>query len=133
MERKKCTLITGACGGLGRAFVKILAEEKENLILTGTSKAKLDSLLEDFKEEFKDVFVKTAICDLSIRKQREDLIKEIKDSGMNILQVPVEGNWELKPNAWIFPYWPYQRVNNERKKYWIHTDNKKQYYSWSCY
>jgi SecD/SecF fusion protein len=28
MEIKKCTLITGACGGLGRVFVKILAESK---------------------------------------------------------------------------------------------------------
>ena len=82
MDRKNCTLITGACGGLGRAFVKILAEKKENLILTGTNKSKLDTLLKDFEEDFKDIFVKTAICDLSSKKQIEDLIKDIKDSGL---------------------------------------------------
>ena len=44
MDKKLCTLITGACGGLGRAFVEILAKDKENLVLTGTSKKKLEQL-----------------------------------------------------------------------------------------
>lgn len=80
MEMRNCSLVTGACGGLGRAFVKILAERKENLVLTGTSQEKLDKLLEDFKEYFEGIFVKTIVCDLANKKHRESLIQELKDS-----------------------------------------------------
>ena len=80
MKYINCTLITGACGGLGRAFVKILAEKKENLVLTGTSQEKLDKLLEDFKDDFQGLFVKSIVCDLAIKNQRESLIQDLKDS-----------------------------------------------------
>ena len=40
------TLITGACGGLGRAFVKETIKAKENLVLVGTSEKKLKLLIE---------------------------------------------------------------------------------------
>ena len=79
MENKFCTLITGACGGLGRAFVKILAQNKENLVLTGTSKDKLDLLLKDFENEFKDIFVKTIVCDLSKKEDRNNLMNDLKN------------------------------------------------------
>lgn len=81
-DKKYYTLITGACGGLGRAFVKLLAEKKENLILVGTSEKKLSALLEDFKSEFEDLSVKTFVCDLSKRKSRENLINEINEDGL---------------------------------------------------
>lgn len=77
MEKTYCTLITGACGGLGRAFVKILAEKKENLILTGTSQKKLDELKKDFTAEFDGLFVKTIVCDLGDEKSRNNLVDEI--------------------------------------------------------
>ena len=38
------TLITGACGGLGGAFVRLLAERGEALFLTGRSEEKLSAL-----------------------------------------------------------------------------------------
>lgn len=82
MEKKNCTLITGACGGLGRAFVKILSEKKENLILTGTSQEKLDLLLNDFKSEFEDIFVLTIVCDLAKREDRNNLVDQINDNGL---------------------------------------------------
>ena len=81
-EKKYYTLITGACGGLGRAFVKLLAQKKENLILVGTSEKKLSVLLEDFKTELEGLSVKTMICDLSKRKSRESLIDQIKEAGL---------------------------------------------------
>ena len=84
MDRKICTLVTGACGGLGRAFVKILANNKENLILTGTSKEKLNQLENDFKDEFKDLFVLAVVCDLSKKEDRENLINEIKNSNLSV-------------------------------------------------
>lgn len=73
------TLITGACGGLGKAFVKILAENKENLILTGTSEKKLQSLIEDNKTLFEGLSVKTAVCNLSKKEDRESLIKMLEN------------------------------------------------------
>lgn len=82
MEQKYCTLITGACGGLGRAFVKILADKKENLILVGTNENKLEQLLSDFKTEFQDIFVKTIVCNLAKEESRNALVKEIKDSNL---------------------------------------------------
>ena len=83
MEKNKyCTLITGACGGLGRAFVKILAEKKENLILVGTSEKKLSLLCEDFKDLFEGLFIKTIVCDLAKKKSRENLISEINEAGL---------------------------------------------------
>jgi len=47
---EKYTLITGACGGLGRAFVKMIASAGENLVLVGTSKSKLDDLIKENKD-----------------------------------------------------------------------------------
>lgn len=81
-EKKYCTLITGACGGLGRAFVKILAAKKENLILVGTSQKKLDALLEDFKLELDGLFVQTFVCDLSKKSSRENLIDDINNNNL---------------------------------------------------
>lgn len=84
MERKNCTLITGACGGLGRAFVKILAENKENLVLTGTSTEKLDLLMSEFKNEFENIFVKTVVCNLSKKEDINHLIEEINTNNLAI-------------------------------------------------
>lgn len=81
-DKKYCTLITGACGGLGRTFVRILAEKKENLILVGTSQQKLDILLNDFSAELNGIFVKTIVCDLSKKDSREKLIDEINNCGL---------------------------------------------------
>ena len=87
MDKKYCTLITGACGGLGRAYVKLLAKDKENLILTGTSEKKLAILLDDFKQEFEGLFVKTIVCDLSKKSSREKLIEEINNSNLVITKL----------------------------------------------
>lgn len=83
-EKKYCTLITGACGGLGRAFVKILAKNQENLVLVGTSQVKLDRLLKDFNAELNGLFVKTFVCDLSDKKSREDLVSNINKNNIII-------------------------------------------------
>lgn len=81
-EIKYCTLITGACGGLGRSFVKLIAEKKENLILTGTNREKLEKLVSEFKSEFDGLFVKTIVCDLSSKKSRENLVDEINKDNL---------------------------------------------------
>ena len=81
MNKKYYTLITGACGGLGSEFVKILANKKENLILTGTSKEKLECLAKNIKQDFPEVIFKTIVCDLSKNGDRENLVHEINESG----------------------------------------------------
>ena len=80
----KYTLITGACGGLGRAFVTLCARNKENLILTGTSEKKLTALSAEFAEEFKGLDVKTFVCDLSKLADRENLVKNITEQKLEV-------------------------------------------------
>lgn len=81
---KKYTLITGACGGLGRSFVKLCAKNKENLILSGTSEKKLETLMQDFKEEFKDIDVKTIICDLGKLVDRKNVLKFLEEEKLEV-------------------------------------------------
>lgn len=81
---KKYTLITGACGGLGQSFVKLCAKNGENLILTGTSEAKLNSLKEKFSEEFKNIDVKTLVLDLAIPKDRANVIEFLNQNKIEL-------------------------------------------------
>lgn len=81
---KKYTLITGACGGLGQSFVKLCAKNGENLILTGTSESKLNSLKEKFSEEFKNIDVKTLVLDLAIPKDRANVIEFLNQNKIEL-------------------------------------------------
>lgn len=81
---EKFTLITGACGGLGRAFVKELASAGENLVLVGTNKEKLEGLLNDNKEQFEKIKVITSLCNLADEKSRGKLIEFIKENDIQI-------------------------------------------------
>ena len=79
---KKYTLITGACGGLGQSFVKLCAKNKENLVLTGTNEKKLAKLLEDFAEEFKEIDVKTVVCNLAKPEDRKKVVEFAKTNNL---------------------------------------------------
>ena len=46
------TIITGACGGLGKAFVEELAARGENLLLLGRSQGRLEELSASLKERY---------------------------------------------------------------------------------
>ena len=81
---KKYTLITGACGGLGKSFVKACAANKENLILTGTSEKKLEKLVSDFENEFKDIDVKTIVLDLAKMEDRKNVLSFVKENKLNV-------------------------------------------------
>lgn len=81
---KKYTLITGACGGLGRSFVKLCAANKENLVLTGTSEEKLEQLLKDFDNEFKEIDVKTIVLDLGKMDDRKNVLKFVKENDLQV-------------------------------------------------
>ncbi len=74
------TLITGATGGLGRAFVDLLGQTS-NLILTGTSEAKLKALASEVSEKYNSIKVLYKACDMSIEEDRKNLIDFIKQNG----------------------------------------------------
>ncbi len=69
------TLITGACGGLGRAFVRVLAERGENLFLTGRSGERLSALANEISAEFSGVHIEYYPCDLTEQASREDFFR----------------------------------------------------------
>ena len=81
------TLITGACGGLGRALVTECAKNKENLVLVGTSQKKLDVLLDDFKELFLKLEVKTFVCDLGDAGSRKKLVEFLKSEEIVVVKL----------------------------------------------
>ena len=99
-DYKNYTLITGACGGLGRAYVSECAKNKENLILTGTSAEKLSKLCDEFSSKFNGIFVRTFVCDLGDESQIENLVAKIKEEKIfinkliNNAGVMVEGGLE---------------------------------------
>ena len=65
MDEKKYALITGATGGLGKAFVEALAERGYALLLTGRSEEKLLALQTETKEKFPDIETRIYPADLS--------------------------------------------------------------------
>lgn len=64
------TLITGATGGLGKAFVWECAERGEHLLLTGRSEEKLNILRGQILEKY-DISVLTFPCRLDVEEERE--------------------------------------------------------------
>ena len=59
------TLITGACGGLGGAFVEVLAERGEPLFLTGRSEERLKEAQTRIVNRFPGLPVLYGACDLT--------------------------------------------------------------------
>ncbi len=64
----KITLITGATGGLGRAFAQIFAENKNNLFLVSTKEDQLKEMKESLEKEH-GVTVHYLSADLSDKEQ----------------------------------------------------------------
>ena len=58
-------LITGATGGLGKAFVEVLAEAGYDLLLTGRSEEKLRILQGEIQEKYPSKDVRIYAADLS--------------------------------------------------------------------
>ena len=75
------TLVTGACGGLGGAFVRLLAARGEDLLLTGTSGERLSSLAAELRGQY-GVEALTFACDLSESRQREALFSFADERGI---------------------------------------------------
>ncbi len=64
------TLITGACGGLGRAFCEVLSERGEPLFLTGRSEERLRALKEELSARHVGLPIEIHACDLTKEEDR---------------------------------------------------------------
>ena len=84
MEEKKYALITGATGGLGKAFVEGAAEEGYSLLLTGRSEEKLHALQDEILQKFPQVQTHTYAADLSDAQSRKALMGKILNDGLTL-------------------------------------------------
>ncbi len=80
----KYTLITGAAGGLGKAFTMEFVKRKHNLLLTDVSEERL-KILENYINIFdEEIDVKTFACDLTNIKMRNNLFNFIMKNDIEI-------------------------------------------------
>ena len=84
MEEKEYALVTGATGGLGKAFVYVLAQRGKNLLLTGRSEEKLAKLQAELQEKYPQIAVRIYPADLSNEGSRYAMMKEIEEAGLTI-------------------------------------------------
>ena len=78
---KEFALITGATGGLGKAFVYALAERGDNLLLTGRSEEKLSALKFDLQEKYPQIEVRIYPADLANEGGRYAMTEKIATDG----------------------------------------------------
>ncbi len=83
-EEKTYALVTGATGGLGKAFVFALAKRAEPLILTGRSEEKLQALKAELLKDFPDLPVEIFPADLSSEQSRAALRAEIERADLRL-------------------------------------------------
>ena len=81
---KRYALITGATGGLGKAFVYEAAKDGYSLLLTGRSIDKLTALSEELIEQFPDTEVRLYAADLSSEDSRKQLMKKIEEEELKL-------------------------------------------------
>ena len=75
------TFISGATGGIGKAFVCECASKGFDLFLTGRSQAKLQTLADDIQSQYR---VKTLIyaCDLTVECERNAMVQFAIDNNV---------------------------------------------------
>ncbi len=77
------TLITGAAGGLGRAFTMECVRRGQNILITDVSEKNL-LILFDYIKIISQVDVKYFVCDLTQISERKKLFEYIKESDIKI-------------------------------------------------
>ncbi|MBR2909169.1 MAG: SDR family NAD(P)-dependent oxidoreductase [Clostridia bacterium] len=81
---EKYTLITGATGGLGKAFTNECLKRGDNLVLTGTKEAVLKSIVEDINTNYPQIKVLAKTCDLSSESDRKSFFDFLKENNAQI-------------------------------------------------
>ena len=70
--------ITGATGGLGSAYARILASRGENLLLLGRNEQKLQNLQEQLQSEYPQISIRYIVVDLANEGSRDAAFEKIK-------------------------------------------------------
>jgi short-subunit dehydrogenase len=81
------TLITGATGGLGKAFVEVCAERKENMILTGRSIEKLSFVKTEILERYPELDVRLYAADFADEESRNAAFSQMEKDGLQICRL----------------------------------------------
>lgn len=84
---KKITVITGATGGLGGAFVLACARRGENLLLTGRSQEKLTALKNRLTAEFSGLDIEILAASLSDEESRGALVARMLSGDVQIARL----------------------------------------------
>ena len=84
MEKKSYALVTGATGGLGKAFVYALAERGEHLLLTGRSEEKLTALKAELAEKYPQIEVRIYAADMTNEGSRCAMMEKIAAENLSI-------------------------------------------------
>ena len=84
MEKKSYALVTGATGGLGKAFVYALAERGEHLLLTGRSEEKLTALKAELMEKYPQIEVRAYAADMANEDSRCAMMEKIAGENLSI-------------------------------------------------
>lgn len=77
-------LVTGATGGLGKAFVYALASRGYKLLLTGRSEEKLRALQEELATSRPNLETHTYAADLSNEISRKAMMQKMQEQGIKI-------------------------------------------------
>lgn len=77
---EKMTLITGATGGLGRAFAALYAKDKNNLLLVATNQQKLEEMKAQMQTDY-GVTVDVFAADLSKKEACEAVFSYTQEKG----------------------------------------------------
>ena len=81
------SFISGATGGIGKAFATELAKNNENLILTGRSQEKLDDLKKQLLDLNGNINILTYLCQLTDEKDRKRMTDSIINGGYGIKRI----------------------------------------------
>ncbi len=83
MKKNNYTLVTGATGGLGKAFVETLAKRGDNLILVATKASRLDDLRAEIQAKY-SVSIETLKCDFFIKEDLDNLVQFVARNDFEI-------------------------------------------------
>lgn len=81
------TLLTGATGGLGRAFCCELLTCGEDLVMLGRSEERLSQLARDLKKQFPGRDIKYFVCDLAKYEDIERVLEDISKQNIKAIRL----------------------------------------------
>lgn len=84
---KDFTFISGATGGIGKAFCVSSVKRGYNLFLTGRSQEKLEKLKSELSLINPNVQIYICSCDLTSEESRKNLLKVVDDNGIKIERI----------------------------------------------